>query len=368
MGVENFENACRALVAIKEKAPIDPFIITCDFNPALVAAIKAIFPTSAVQIDGFHVMQELNNGIRSDFKQYRGQQYREEIVDLLALRSYLNALQEARERAGVLTLASIPPLKEINPSHSRAHLCRDVVKLLLPFLTEQNPSSFFIAFDEELKNLLKQHGDLLQEFCSALRSKCPKRKFTTKGLERVQVELLKKLKTLCLRFRTPLKEKAREFSKKQFFLLLQPEKLTPTVVALIEEFLAQHPTLRKYREMTIKIGEIYRTPYQLVDGHQIDALGEKKQYSTKLNAAIATLKKYKSEIVAFARVFREHPELEKSCRANMEWLNKRVKAPFKTSLNRQKLDHVINRMQLQLGGDVRNFIMEEKSNYVIQEI
>jgi len=55
-------------------------------------------------------------------------------------------------------------------------------------------------------------------------------------------------------------------------------------------------------------------------------------------------------------VFLEHPELGKACRANMEWLSKRVKAPFKASLNRQGLDHIVNRMQLQLGGEVRNFI------------
>ncbi|GAH37234.1 unnamed protein product, partial [marine sediment metagenome] len=94
----------------------------------------------------------------------------------------------------------------------------------------------------------------------------------------------------------------------------------------------------------------------LVDGRQIDALTQKKKYSDKLNAAVTTLKKYKSEIIAFARVFLEHPELGKACRANLEWLNKRVKAPFKASLNRQGLDHIVNRLQLQLGCEVRNFI------------
>jgi hypothetical protein len=356
------------LNAIKEKAPIDPYIVTCDFNPSLIAAIKVIFPTSAVQIDGFHVMQELNNGIRRDFKRHGGHQYREEIADLLDLRSYLNALQDKRERADALTLASVPPLKEIDPSRSGAKTCRDVASRLLYLLTVQDPHAFFIAFDAELENLLTEHGELLKEFCDALRSKFPKRKFTIKGLRRVHEELLKKLKTLCLRFRTPLKEKAREFSKKQFLLFLQPEKLTPKVEVLIEEFLTQHPTLREYREMTLKVGEMYREPYQLVDGRQIDALTEKEHYSTKLNTALVTLKKYKSEIIAFARVFLEHPELEKSCRANMEWLHKRVKAPFKASLNRQGLDHVINRMQLQLGGEVRNFITEETLNHVIQKI
>jgi len=356
VGIEDFENGCRSLLAVRKKAPINPYIITCDFSPGLIAAIKAIFPESAVQIDGFHVMQTLNNGIRRDFKYYRAKHYRDEINELLGLRSYLNVLQEKRKHADLLTPESIPPLKKITPSHSRAKKCNEVIKQLLFLLTTRDPRSFFIAFDVELKKLLKEYGEILKEFYDTLRSKFPKRKFTIKGRNRVQGELLKKLKTLCLKFRKPLKEEAREFSKKQFLLFKQPEKVTPKAETLIEELLKQHPTLREYREMTLMIGEIYREPYNLVDGRQIDALTQKKKYSDKLNTAVTTLKKYKSEIIAFARVFLEHPELGKACRANLEWLNKRVKAPFKASLNRQGLDHIVNRLQLQLGCEVRNFI------------
>ena len=356
MGVENFENASRSLRAVRQRAPIIPYLITCDFSPALIAAIKAIFPESVVQIDGFHVMQELNNGIRRDFKYYRAKHYRDEINDLLDLRSYLNTLQEMRKHADVLTLKSIPLLKSVNPSHSGAKTCSEVMTQLLYLLTTKDPRSFFIAFDAELKRLLKEHGKIVKEFCDALRSTFPKRNFTIKGRSRVQGELLKKLKSLCLKFRKPLKEEAREFSKKQFLLFKQPEKVTPKIKALIEAFLKQHPDLWEYREMTLLIGEIYREPYKFVDGRQIDALSQKKKYSDKLNTAITTLKKHKSEIMAFAKVFLDHPELGKACRANMEWLNKRVKAPFKASLNRQGLDHIVNRMELQLGGEVRNFI------------
>lgn len=356
MGVEDFENSCRSLSWVRQKAPFDPYIITCDFNPALIAAIKTIFPVSAIQIDGFHVMQELNNGIRRDFKHYRIKYYRNEIRELLELRSFLNVLQKIRKQTDVLTIETIPPLKCFNPSHSRAKTCSEVIKRLIFLLTIREPRSFFIMFDTELKKLYKKHGEPLKEFCDAIYSKFPKRRFTIKGRDRVQGDLLKKLKTLCLRFRKPLEKEAKEFSKKQFLLLKQPEKFIPKVEALIEEFLGQHPALREYREMTLLVGEIYREPYTLVDGRQIDALTQKKKYSDKLNTAITTLKKYKSEIIAFAKVFLEHPELTKACRANMEWLNKRVKASFKSSLNRQSLDHIINRMQLQLSGEVRNFI------------
>lgn len=356
MGVENFENACRTLITVKVRAPIDPFIITCDFNPSLIAAIKEVFPNSEVQIDGFHVMQELNNGIKRDLKLYAKRAFREEIAVFLDFRTFLNTLQEKRKTTELLRTTQIPPLKEVKRSHANALICKEVIERVLVLLTIQDPDTFFKALDLELSALLKEHGSLLCEFCDALRDKFPKQRFTLKGRSRVQGELLKKLKTLCVKFRSPLQVEVSGFSKERFILFKQPERMDDVAKEHLKKFLEKHPSLSEYREMTLMVGEIYREPYHLVDGRQIDALRKKASYSDKLNTAITTLKKYKSEITAFARVFLEHPELGKACRANMEWLNKRVKAPFKASLNRQNVDHVINRMELQLGGEVRNFI------------
>lgn len=356
MGVENFENACRTLITVKTQAPIEPFIITCDFNPSLIAAIREVFPNSAVQIDGFHVMQELNNGIKRDLKLYARREFREEIADFLEFRAFLNALQEARKQAEPLSVSQIPPMKEIKHSHVDALRCKDVIERMVVMLTLQDPDTFFKTLDLELTALQEEYGTMVSEFCEALREKCPKRRFTSKGRNRVQAELLKKLKTLCVKMRKPLQKEVSGFSKERFIIFKQPEKMTEQAEEQLKDFLERHPSLREYREMTLMIGEIYREPYHMVDGRQIDALTQKSAYSDKLNTTIATLKKYKSEIIAFANVFLEHPELGKACRANMEWLNKQVKAPFKASLNRQSLDHVINRMELQLGGEVRNFI------------
>ena len=356
MGVENFENACRTLITVRTQVPVEPFIITCDFSPSLIAAIKEIFPNSAIQIDGFHVMQELNNGIKRDLKLYAKREFREEITDFLELRAFLNALQEERKKTDLLTTAQIPQMKEIKRSHGDAWICKEVIERMLVMLTIQEPDTFFRTLDLELAALFKKHGSLFSDFCDALREKFPKRKFTVKGRNRVQGELLKKLKTLCVSVRKPLQKEVSGFSKERFIIFKQPENMTEIAEERLSKFLERHPSLREYREMTLLVGEIYREPYHLVDGRQIDTLTQKPHYSDKLNTAIATLKRYKSEIIAFKKVFLEHPELGKACRANMEWFNKRVKAPFKASLNRQSIDHVINRMELQLGGEVRNFI------------
>lgn len=356
MGVENYDNAYRALSYVKEKAPYDPYIIVCDFKPALIAAIKAVFPNSAVQIDGFHVMQEVNNGIKRDLKNYRVNLYKVKVNELLELRSFINALQEQFKNNDNLSFNQLPVLKSIQSSYYGTRICKDVFNKLFFILTIQEPHSFFNALDIALNGLLREHGEVLNEFCDSIYSKFPKRKFTIKGRTRVQVELLKKLKTLCLNFRKPLEEEATTFSKELNLLFLQPEKITPEIAVHLEKFLEQHPTLNEYREMTLMVGEIYRTPYELVDGHQIDALMQKPTYSDKLNTAISTLKRYKNENIAFSDVFPKHPELSKACRTNTKWINIKVKAPFKTSFNRQHLDIIENRMKLQLGGEVRNFI------------
>jgi len=36
----NYDNAYRALSYVKEKAPYDPYIIVCDFKPALIVIKK----------------------------------------------------------------------------------------------------------------------------------------------------------------------------------------------------------------------------------------------------------------------------------------------------------------------------------------
>ena len=215
MGVENFENACRTLITVKIQAPIEPFIITCDFSSALIAAIKEIFPNSAIQIDGFHVMQELNNGIKKDLKHYARREFREEITDFLELRAFLNTLQEEHKKTDLLTAAQIPQMKEIKRSHVDACICKEVIEQMLVMLTIQEPNTFFRTLDLELSVLFKKHGSLLSDFCDALRKKFPKRKFTAKGRSRVQGELLKKLKTLCVKVRKPLQKEVSGFSKER---------------------------------------------------------------------------------------------------------------------------------------------------------
>ncbi|MHA1232711.1 MAG: hypothetical protein ACTSPQ_18930 [Candidatus Helarchaeota archaeon] len=56
---------------------------------------KNIVPDLALQIDGFHVMQELNWGINKDLKSYATVIFNDEIRDLIYIRKILNKIRSA---------------------------------------------------------------------------------------------------------------------------------------------------------------------------------------------------------------------------------------------------------------------------------
>ena len=94
VGVENSENTKRLLNYAKEKYNLNPSIVTLDLSPNLIGPIKEISGEQVLQIDGFHVMQELNVGIRRDLLDYRNRLFRDEIRDLSDLHHWIIKIQK----------------------------------------------------------------------------------------------------------------------------------------------------------------------------------------------------------------------------------------------------------------------------------
>ncbi len=177
-------------------------------------------------------------------------------------------------------------------------------------------------------------------------------------MKRLKLELLKKLKKYYRQFRSILETESREFYKDHWVIFFQPERLTPAREHRLNGFLAKYPSLREYREMTLLVGEIYRKLVHDIDGHQIDDLIIKSYYSSKLQTAIRTIKKFKTAILRFVDAFKVNPSLKKSCHANMEHFNFRFKAPFQKGLNRTSQKTLQAKLQVQLGCEVRFFTKE----------
>lgn len=355
VGVESHDNTLRTLRYAKEKYNLQPRIVTSDLSPNIVAPIRQLFGEKVLQIDGYHVMQELNRGIRRDLLDYRTQLFGTEIRELLAFRRWITKIQQEIKITEKCSKGILKTLPKVNPSHRNTHCCFTITKKVLTLITIDNPNTFMSRLQRVLKDIDHKSQDVFHTFTEKIREKLPKGRMTLKGMKRLKIELLRKLKKLYLTFRSLLEAESIQFHKNYWFLFIQPENLSKGRIRPLNDFLAKYPSLQEYRDMTLLVGEIYRRSIHDIDGHQIDDLIIKPYYSKKLQAAIKTIRKYKTSILRFVEVFKANPTLARSCRANMEFFNKRFKAPFQHGLNCTKQVHLLAKLQLQLGCDIRFF-------------
>lgn len=312
-----------------------------------------------LNIDGFHVMQLLNNGIRRDLLDFRDRAFQAEVRELLALRRWVSKVQgevKATGQPAPEILAAPPP---VDPSHGASTTCLNVAQQALSLLARATPTSFFADFRAFVTRLAQEGGDAALAFCTSLQATFPKRQPTPKGQARARGEVLKKLKTFFLAYRSALQEESLAFYRDHWVLFFQPERLTEKRAAKLAAFLAKYPALQEYRDLTLLVGQIYRLAPTSIDGRQLDTLEPHMHYSVKLQAAIRTIKTYRNDILRFVEVFKRRPGLPKRCRANMEPLNLRVKAPFRRGKNCTKQPHLQAKLQLQLGCEVRFRSKEE---------
>ena len=251
-------------------------------------------------------------------------------------------------------------LPSVDPSHCSSSQCLAVTQTFLSLINIKDPVEFTRRIQEAIDSLVREPEDIYQSFCTKLREKLPKRQLTLKGRDRLKLAVFQRLRRFYLDFRAALEAESTWFYRNYWLLFYQPEHLTEERTRRLNAFLTKYPALQEYRDMTLLVGEIYRKDASEIDGHQIDDLVIRSYHSHKLQAAIYTLKKHKNSILRFVKVFQEDPSLGKACRANMEYYNRRFKAPFQKGLSCTKQEHLLSKLQLQLGCEIR-FFLDEKA-------
>ncbi|MBA7626905.1 hypothetical protein ES703_34363 [subsurface metagenome] len=339
---------------------INPGLITCDFSPQLISAIKHVYGADVIQIDLFHVMQELNRGIKIDLQIYRERQFDAERRELRSLRNWITSIQKTMEENTNFStsLIIVGNLTEVDPSHELSMNCLNFTSEVIEILKLNDPSEFF----RKLRHLLGKFDRSAAPFAyfyDMLLKLMPKKRFTQKGMLRIKKEVLKKLKTYYLWFRKPMDEISIQFYHDLYVIFFQPEKMTPKRKDLLEMLLSAHPDLKIYRELTLLLGELSRLPVEDIDGHQIDDLHENPSFSKKLNTAIKTIKKHKDNILRFVDFFKQHPNLLKSQRSTMEYYNQKFKQPFESGNNLLKKERLLGRLHTQLSGKIEWYLDEE---------
>ncbi|MGV9173276.1 MAG: hypothetical protein ACOC35_12035, partial [Promethearchaeia archaeon] len=184
---------------------MNPDLITCDFSPNLIAGIRRVFGEEVIQIDLFHVMQELNRGIKADLLEYRKKRFDTERNELKDLRDWVRKVQAGMkgDNSCIKALRAAPAIPDIDSTAGVSGLCRRFTLDVVDILHISAPTRFFC----ELRDFI---GDLectekpFDYFCDRLLQTMPTQRFTEKGMKRVKKEVLKKLKTFYLHYRKPL--------------------------------------------------------------------------------------------------------------------------------------------------------------------
>lgn len=353
VGVESAPNVEKTLRDAKEKYNLNPQLVVCDFSPNMLKPVESVFGKERIQIDGFHVMQELNRGIHADLLAFREVHFQAKIREFYALRDGINEIQAQFEQTKIYSKKMFSRLDSIASTSPESLLCKEFTDRVIKLLLINDYSKFQWELAKIFEDSKFESQPQFQEFCRYLMQKMPKKDFTAKGMERFKELVLKQLKTIYIKFRTVNEERSLEFFHQQWAIFFQPERLTEEREELIKELLQQYPTLAEYRTMTLQVGSIFRKNIEEITGNEIDSLVIKSNYSDKLQTAITTLKKFKQYILRFVDIFKNDPTLQKRNRSNMEPFNRRFKAPFHRGLNCTKKNHLLGKLKLQLKCDVR---------------
>mgnify|MGYP006296027485 CR=1 FL=1 len=355
VGIEDQKNAVRSLKYVKNNLKINPKLVTCDFSPSLISAVNEVYGEEKLQIDGFHVMQLLNNGIRKDISLFRDKMFRKEIGELLNLRKWLNTIQNGLKEGHSEMNSLISNHPRINTNHKSSTMALKLSSWLLQSFHIVSPSTFEKSIRKAINILItfSKREPLVVEFCTYLEDKFPKRQLTEKGHMRIKQAIIKGLKKLCIHLQQPLDKEKKEFASKSWALFFQPEKLTTKRKQILNELLTQYPELEEYRAMTLQVGSIYRKSVDDITRREIGDLMNQPHFSDKLNTAINTLKSNQESIYRFVNAFKEDPTLGKESRSNTEFLNRDFKAPFKHGLGCLGKEHLQAKIGLQMGCKVR---------------
>ena len=327
----------------------------------MIGPVHQVFGEEVSQIDGFHVMQALNRGIRRDLLDYRQHEFKRPIRDLYKLRAWLGTIQQQLQHAKKALIPTIKKRPTVDLICPDVKECMDITQAFLPLIAMKDPQKFENKLHTTLKKITRHSKDVVQTLVQTITNHLPKRALTLKGLRRLKITLIKGLKKVYRDYRTALEAKSSQFYKEHWFIFFQPERLTKERKKRLDAFLTTYPQLQEYRQMTLQVGSIYRNPIESIDGTEIDGLTIKKYYSEKLQTAIKTLKKYKRAILRFVDVFQADSTLALACRANMEYYNQKFKRPFQHGLNCTKEKHLLAKLKLQLNCEVR-FFVEKKTN------
>lgn len=317
---ENEREITTFCLLLKENLKEDPKSIAIDYKPAWDRGIKRVFPRTLIIRDGFHTVQLMNRAIFKDFKVISKKIFTTPITET---RSLYQAIRSDEWQGNIIRFVPTHGIvKEFKYFHSLLVNLYNIGDLL-DFIRELDKIMCL------LKNLNTKYSRYLGE---ELLNRLPKNGLTQKNLKYFKTKLKGALSLVMRIFRRRIEHEKKEFTGMRYLLLKRDEKLASHESDSLEQFLKKFPHFKKYRELSLRISDIYHLPPSSLTDTIITGIVLWDGASAALKAAVKTLKKSVREIFNFLLVFPKNtPEaLYKKVRASPEPVMRKIKDVVRT--------------------------------------
>lgn len=312
---ENEQEITTLCLLLEEKLKEHPKSIVTDYKPAWDLGIKKVFPKSLIIRDGFHTVQLINRAIFKELVALSNNIHVEPIKETKQL--YWAIKKDAWHGDDISFIPKHDVLKEF--------------KFIYTLLVALYNIKDHVSFTEELGVIMSALQKLDTEnslfLWNELIRRLPKNGLTRKNVKYYKKKLKGALSLAMREFRRQLEREKKHFNVMRYVLVKREENFNCNDFNLLQDFLKKFPEFTKYRELSLRISNIYHVSPQLLTDSIITGIILWDDAGAPLKAAVKTLKKNVREIFNFKRAFRKKVpnEFYKRVRTGPEHAMRKVK-------------------------------------------
>jgi len=148
----------------------------------------------------------------------------------------------------------------------------------------------------ELQQVKTPHARL---FRKELITRFPLEGLTEKHLKYYCQKVKGTLSLVIRQFRRRLEQGKRDLNQVKYLLLKRPENLSEPERNLLEAYLTNNPEFTRYRELSLRISDIYHAPHQLLKPSLIQEIKLWSDAHSDVKASVKTLKRNMKKIFNF---------------------------------------------------------------------
>lgn len=311
---ETKEEVSKFLQKLKVILPFSPFFVVIDFAPALLAAVKEIFPFAVIGHDYFHTAKLLNEGLLKEMRRLKK----------IFFTKPINEYKYARK-------ASIQVEKSQNiqnPKFTISYLSNAWIAFrLLNDLKKFHTLSEFLTNWTKLKmNFAFNQWSDSKLLINALEADLPACGLTEKNFMSYSDNICKIWRRLIRNKRQKIEETQKGLSKAHHHVLMNPKNMKSYHRKELKKDLKRFSFLRSIREIVCKFHYQFKTSEQNYRSLSFLKTLILPKTHPKLIAAVNTILNAEDRIFAYREVYKTHPKLKtgKSIRSNREEINRNI--------------------------------------------